>query len=307
MAKDYYQILGVERGASPEEIKKAFRKLAMEHHPDRAQDKVRAEEKFKEINEAYAVLSDAQKRKQYDMFGSERFHQQFSQDDIFNSASFGSIQDILGDLGFGGDLFSRLFGGFTGGGTNPFQTGPGGPQGRAKGQDAHSEITVSFREAALGSERQVQVAAPGRAPRMLKVKIPPGTQAGSKLRLKRQGGPPPAPGAEPGDLYLLINIAPDPQFGLRGQRDLEVEVTVDVLDLILGGTATVPTFNDGEKSIKINAGTQPGTVVRLKGFGTPATPSKPAGDLYAILRAAIPERLSAEQKELYEKLRQSGS
>lgn len=302
MAQDYYEILGVERSASPEQLKKAFRKLALEHHPDRAEDKAAAEAKFKEINEAYAVLSDPEKRKQYDTFGSERFHQQFSQDDIFNASSFGSIRDILGDLGFGGDLFSRVFGGRSRRDTWP---GPFSGFGGGKGPDVHGDITVSFDDAVYGSERQVSVGQPGGPSRTLKVRVPPGTRSGNRLRLKGQGSPAPH-GGEPGDLFLTVTVAQHPAFSWRGERDLEVEVAVGFLDLILGGSASVPTMRDGEKRIKIRPGTQPGTAVRLKGFGVPSSGSGPAGDLYAILRASIPESLTDEQRQLLDKLRAGG-
>jgi curved DNA-binding protein len=302
VAKDYYKVLGVDRNATAEELKKAFRKLALSHHPDRAEDKAAAEAKFKEINEAYAVLGDAEKRKQYDLFGSERFHQQFSQEDIFNSSSFGSIKDILGDLGLGGDVFSRIFGGRPRRGP---RQGPFSGYGGGKGPDAQGDVTISFDEAVYGGERQISIGQPGGPTRALKVKVPPGSHSGSKLRLKGQGSPAP-PGGEPGDLFLTITVADHPDFSWRGDRDLEVDVAVGFLDLILGGSASVPTMRDGDKKIKIRPGTKSGTAVRLKGYGVPATASVPTGDLYAILRAAIPSDLTAEQRELLEKLRATG-
>ncbi len=295
MAKDYYEILGVQRDASQDEIKKAFRKKALEHHPDRAEgDKSAAEARFKEVNEAYAVLSDESKRQQYDMFGSDRFRQQFSQEDIFDSTSFGSIQDILGDLGFGGDIFSRIFGRF--GGRGGARADPFAGAGRQRAPDAESAITIPFEEAMAGSERQLAVGPPGGPTRSLTVKIPPGTRDGTRLRLKGQAG-----GTPPGDLYLRIQVLPHPHFRLRGERDLEIEIAVNVIDLILGGSARVPTLRDGDKKVKVNAGTQPGTAIRLKGYGVP-----PSGNLYAIVRATFPEQLTDEQRELFEKLRATG-
>jgi curved DNA-binding protein len=315
MAADYYELLGVERSATPEQIKKAFRKLALEFHPDKAKekDKARAEEKFKEINEAYAVLSDPDKRRQYDAFGSERFHQRFSQEDIFNGSA-SSLQDILSDMGFGGDIFSRIFGRFGGrgrpqrGGFNPmggtpFQGNFGDAAGT--GPAVKGSVTIGFEEAVYGGERQVSLAAPGGPERKLKVKVPPGTADGSTLRLKGQGGPPP-PGGAPGDLLLEVRVALHPVFRFRGSRDLELEIKVDVLTLVLGGTAEVPTLRDGAKRIKIGACTQPGTAIRLKGFGVPAHRKAKAGDLYAIVRAHIPETLTPEQEALFQKLRSTG-
>jgi curved DNA-binding protein len=295
VAKDYYELLGVERDASPEQIKKAFRKAALEHHPDRAEDETAAEARFKEINEAYAVLSDPEKRRQYDMFGSDRFHQQFSQEDIFNSASYGSIQDILGDLGIGGDIFSRIFGRFGGRGgrsPDPYAAAP------ARGQDAESTVTVTFEEAVHGGERQISIGAPNGPKRSLNVKIPAGTMDGTRLRLKGQAG-----GAPPGDLYLRLQVLPHPHFRRRGNRDLEVEVPIDVLALILGGSTLVPTIAAGNKKVKIQPGTQPGLAIRLRGFGVPLDPP---GDLYAIIRARIPQHLTGEQRALLEQLRATG-
>jgi curved DNA-binding protein len=307
MARDYYAILGVDRSATPEEIKKAFRKLALEHHPDRAKDKKAAEAKFKEINEAYAVLSDEQKRRQYDMFGPDQFRQQYTQEDIFSDSSFGSIQDILGDLGFGGDIFSRVFGRFGRSTRYPRSANPfsGGFSGQMRGQDGQSEITIGFDEAVLGGDRQLSIGQPGGPPRTLKVRIPPGSRDGSKLRLKGQGGAGP-PGAPPGDLYLTIRVTPHPRFAWRGERDLQVEVGVPVVDLVLGGSVAVPTLGGGEKRVKIRPFTQPGTALRLKGLGAPQAGSTPAGDLYAIIEALIPESISQEQKELFEALKKSG-
>jgi len=320
LAKDYYEQLGVERSASADEIKKAFRKKAMEHHPDRAKDKTKAEAKFKEINEAYAVLSDAEKRKQYDMFGADGFRQRFSQEDIFSNVNVGSIQDILGDMGFGGDIFSRIFRGRGRGRRRPanpfgqspydgpFQTagGFGAQQGAAmKGQDVQSEISISFEEAVRGGQREVKIGQPGAPERTLKVKIPPGSQDGTLLRLKGQGGPAPV-GGEPGDLYLTLKVGSHPRFKWYGERDLELDAPVNFLDLVLGGTATVSTFDNGDKRVKVRPGTQPGTRIRLKGFGVAASGSKPAGDLYAVVRVALPTELTDEQKALFEKLRESG-
>ncbi len=312
MAKDYYKILDVERSASADEIKKAFRKKAMEHHPDRASDKVAAEAKFKEANEAYAVLSDPEKRQQYDRFGAEGFGRRFSQEDIFSNFDFGSVQDIFGGGGGGGDIFSKIFGGFGGfGGSGGASCGGGScgcnhqTGGPPRGQDARSEITVGFEEAALGGERQITLQVPGQGTRSLKVKIPAGTRDGSKLRLKGQGAPAQA-GGQAGDLYLEIKVAPDPRFRRRDEHDLEVDVTLPVLELILGGSVEVPTLRDGIKKVKIRPGTQPGTTIRLPGFGLPTIKKAGQGDLFALLRTVVPDQLSDEQKTLFEQLRESG-
>ena len=312
MAKDYYQLLGIERSASADEIKKAFRKKAMEHHPDRADDKVAAEAKFKEINEAYAVLSDTEKRQAYDTYGADGFRQRFSQEDIFNSANFGSFSEMFGDMGLGGDVFSRIFGGSGGkragpgfGGSSFFNQGKPFGGGPTKGQDAETKITVSFDEAINGGERQVSLRQPDGGTRSLNIKIPAGSEHGSKLRLKEQGHPAPA-GGTAGDLYLQIEVATHPQFKRRGKLDLEVDVQLGLVDLALGCSVDVPTLREGEKRIKVKGGTQPGTAIRLKGFGVPKSGSRAAGDLYACVQVSVPEELSSEQKKLFEKLRKSG-
>lgn len=312
VAQDYYKMLGVERSASQDEIKKAFRRLALEHHPDRADDKVAAEEKFKEINEAYAVLSDEEKRKQYDMFGAEGFRQRYTQEDIFGGANVGSIQDILGDLGYGGDIFSRIFGGFGRGGRqagragNPFGANPyAGSAGAIKGGDVTAEVTIGFDDAIFGAERELKMVQQGGQQKTLKVKIPPATEDKTKLRLKGQGGPSPGSGP-PGDLFLVVNVASHPQFRRRSARDLEVDVDVGLITLALGGSVDVPTLRDGNKRVKVRSGTQPGSAIRLKSFGVPESKGKPAGDLYAVVQASVPPELNDKQKALFEKLRDSG-
>ena len=159
MAKDYYQILGVTRGASADEIKKAFRGLAMKHHPDRAEDKAAAEAKFKEINEAYAVLSDPKQRKRYDTYGSENFHQRFSQDDIFNSANFTSMQDILQDLDLGGDLFSRIFGrgARSAGKRRRYSSHDPSFGGAQAGAAKEVDLSISLEESVFGGDKQIRI------------------------------------------------------------------------------------------------------------------------------------------------------
>jgi curved DNA-binding protein len=329
MGKDYYKTLGVEKSASQEEIKKAFRKLALKYHPDRAEDKKNAEERFKEINEAYAVLGDEDKRKQYDLIGSDRFHQAYSQDDVFRGTNFGNIQDLLGDLGFGGDVFSRIFGSMGGGGRgggsrfysfsggNPYgggfadmppgagSYGGGTPPGAMRGADAQAQLTISLTEALRGGERSLTLSSPDGATRSLKVKIPAGIEHGTKLRLARQGGAAP-PGGEPGDLYLELSVTDDGPFKRRGERDLEETVEVPFLDLILGGHAEVPLVSGSTKRIKIKPGTAAGTTIRLAGFGLPEGAGRAAGDLYAVVQARVPESISNEQQRLFEELRKTG-
>ena len=186
---DYYKALGIEKGASADDIKKAFRKLAVKYHPDRNPDDKGAEDKFKELNEAYAVLSDPDKKQQYDTYGSNGFHKQYSQEDIFRGFDFSNAyKDMGGGFGGGGseDLFSRLFGG-------GFARGAAGSRGgfrtgSAKGGDHEMELTISFRDAANGAEKQIAFRRNGQREE-LKVKIPAGVDNGSRIRISGKGAP----------------------------------------------------------------------------------------------------------------------
>ncbi|WP_305044610.1 DnaJ C-terminal domain-containing protein [Geoalkalibacter sp.] len=296
MAKDYYSILGVSKGASPEDIKKAYRKLALKYHPDKNPGDKKAEEKFKDITEAYAVLSDAEKRKQYDQFGESGFHQRYSQEDIFRGFDVG---DIFREFGFGTeDIFSHLFGGrgaAFGGGTRVRPRS-------LKGQDYSLAINLPLREAVLGGERRLEFRHDGQ-PHSVQVRIPPGVESGSRLRLPGKGGPSPS-GGPPGDLFLDVEVSPDPVFSREG-NDLLVRVRVPFSGVCLGTTAEVPTLA-GTKRIKIPAGIQSGAKIRLKGYGVPAHRNRPQGDLYAVVEVEVPQDLTARQRELLEKLRKEG-
>lgn len=288
MAKDYYSTLGVERNAEAATIKKAYRKLAQKYHPDRNPDDKNAEERFKQITEAYAVLSDPEKRKQYDQFGDSGFHQRFSQEDIFRNMDFG---DIFGSSG-GEDLFSQLFGG---------TRGRGGQRRPSKGQDYSMQISIPFRLSIQGGERRVDYRRDGKV-EQIKVRIPAGIEKGAKLRVAGKGGLNPA-GGTPGDLFLQIDIDPDPLFSREG-TDLLVRVEVPYSGICLGTTVEVPTL-DAPKRVKVPAGMQPGQKIRLRGFGVAASGRRPAGDLYAVIEVAIPKSLTDPQKELIEQLRES--
>ncbi len=315
MAQDYYKILGVEKSATADEIKKAYRKLAMKYHPDRVSEdkKAEAEAKFKEISEAYAVLSDDKKRQQYDTFGSDNFSQHYSQQDIFNGFDFSSLGDIFGGQGFSGDIFSKLFGGMGGGGSRRvninFGDGTGsifssfggqgftGQQGggrySAPDSPTTASLTISFEEAALGTEKSLSISAAGERPKNIKVKIPAGIESGQKLRVKGSGGRQ--------DIYLEIKVNNSPIFTREGQN-VRVMVRASVWDLILGGGVEVPLIGAEGRRIKIKAGTKPGTVMRLAGLGIAPKSSNP-GDLLVTIEAAIPDNLSAEELELCRKLR----
>jgi len=293
---DYYKALGVEKGASAEEIKKAFRKLAVKYHPDRNPGDKAAEDKFKEINEAYAVLSDPQKKEKYDTFGSSGFHQQYSQEDIFRGFDFSNVYKDMG-AGGGEDIFSRLFGGAFGrGGRGGFRRGP------QKGADLEMETDVSFRDAAQGAEKLVAFRRNGKREE-LKVKIPAGVENGSKVRIAGKGGQG-EEGGPAGDLYLIIRVLPDPVFTREG-GDLFVERSIPFSAACLGTSLDVPTL-EGDKRIKVPSGIQPGTKIRLKGFGVKSLGSNYKGDLFVKISVRIPETLNGEQKKLVEELARKG-
>ncbi len=318
MAKEYYKVLGVAKGASAEEIKKAFRKLALKYHPDRNKGDKEAEDKFKEINEAYAVLSDPKKKQEYDTYGSSGFKQRYSQEDIFKGSD---INDILRGMGLGGDVFSQFFGGGARGGRGGFRTytysgGPGAggfggfqqPYGDmggapARGTDLVYELPVSLEDVFHGGEKMVSYRVGERNER-ISVKVPPGIESGKKLRLGGKGEPGP-PGAPAGDLLIKINVLDHPQFKREGD-DLETTVSVPFSQATLGATVEVATIDGKNLTVKLPKATQPGARLRLKGQGMPSFKGSGRGDLFVRVAIQVPQRLSKEQKELLEKLAEEG-
>jgi molecular chaperone DnaJ len=361
--RDYYEVLGVGRDADAKAIKDAFRALALKYHPDRNKSPD-AEERFKEIAEAYAVLSDPKKRAEYDARGFAGVAG-FTPEDLFGGIDFG---DIFGDAGFGldfgfggGGLFDRLFG--------RRQAGP------ERGQDLQVELVLPLETIARGGEETVRYtrpvscprchgngAEPGTAPRIcpvcsgsgrkvltrgeqrgeaairfqqiticpdcggrgtiidkpcrdcrgearvdkdesLKVNIPPGAEEGMALRIPGHGLPSPVPKGSPGDLYVIVASAPDARF-TRSGADLWRSETLAVADAVLGTALKVPTL-DGAVEVTVPPGTQPGEVLRLRGKGLPVFGARGRGDLNLRIEVKIPERLTAEERALYEKLRAS--
>lgn len=320
MSKDYYKILGVEKSASQDEIKKAYRKLALKYHPDRNKDDKTAEERFKEVGEAYAVLSDIEKRKQYDTFGSTDFRQRYSQEDIFQGSD---ISDILREMGLGGDFFARFSGGrgggrgfrtYTFGGGRP-AGGPGmggfdfdqayggyGP-GMAKGTDLVYELPVSLAETLLGATKMVSYRRGGQMERV-SVKIPPGISTGQKLRLSGKGEPGPQ-GAPAGDLFIRVRVLDEPDWRRDGD-DLEKSEEISFSQAALGHSLDVATLDGKTLSVKVPKGAQNGSRLRLKGQGLPKFKGAGRGDLYVKLNVQVPKKLSKRQKELLEELAAEG-
>jgi curved DNA-binding protein len=303
MSEDYYSTLGVSKDASDGEIKKAYRKLAMKYHPDHTKGDKGAEEKFKKISEAYAVLSDKKKRQEYDTFGSEGFRQRFSQEDIFRGFDF---SDIFKEFGFGGADFSGTGGGarrFSFGQGSAFGFGGGQQQARVKGSDLVYELPLTLREVATGTSKTVSFQHQGRSEN-LTVKIPKGLITGKQLRLAGKGNPSPY-GGPPGDLYIKSKVLADPKFSAR-QYDLYLDYELKLSEAILGITVSVPTIDGKQLSLKIPPGTKHGTKMRLAGHGLPEMKGGKKGDLYVRIQVSIPKNISTAQKKLVEELAATG-
>jgi len=354
--RDYYEVLGVPKTANKDEIKDAYRKLALQYHPDRNKSPG-AEEKFKEISEAYAVLSDDDKRQQYDMLGRVDFGQQYTQEDIFRGADF---ESIFRDLGFGFDL-GNIFEMFFGGGR-----GYGGRR-VMRGNDLGYELEVTLEEAFRGVEEEIEVprtercnvcggtgAAPGTSPktcnrcggtgqiqtvrssgfarfvsvgpcptcrgagttiespcrecrgsgvvrrrRRITVKIPAGVDEGSQLRLRGEGEASQS-GGPPGDLYVQIHVEPHRHFKRDG-ADLYYDLPIGFAQAALGTEVTVPTL-EGDVTVTVHPGTQPGQILRLKGKGMPRLEGYGRGNLMVRVNVAVPTKLTSKQRALLEEL-----
>lgn len=303
--KDYYKILGVDRNASDEEIKKTYRKLALKYHPDKNPDNPEAEARFKEINEAYEVLGDTKKRAKYDQLGSsyrawERTGRDPGNFDWSQWATGypggGNVRVEVGDLGdiFGGGGFSDFFNAIFGGGAAQASGGFGRrAHTTRRGRDVEQPISISLTEAYTGTERTIQ-----RDGSRLEVTIPAGSRTGTRVRVSGKGEP---GSAGSGDLYLRVNVHEDPRFE-RQRDDLRTKVEIDLYTAVLGGEVKVPTLS-GDVILTIPPGSQPGQTFRLKGRGMPRLrePSK-KGDLFVELNVKIPENLNDRERELFEQL-----
>lgn len=304
MAEDYYQLLGVKKDASATDIKKAYRKLAMKYHPDHTKGEKAAEEKFKKISEAYAVLSDEKKRKEYDTFGAEGFQQRFSQEDIFRGFDFG---DIFREFGFGGDFFSGRGRGsgtrFNFGGGGPFGSQAGQQQARMKGTDLVYEISLTLKEVATGTSKTISLQHQGYSEKVT-VKVPKGLISGKKLRLAGKGSSSPL-GGPAGDLFIQSRVLNDPVYQVEN-HDLHVNQEIKLSEIILGTSISVPTLDEKQLNLKIPPGTKPGTKMRMSGHGLPHMKGGKKGDLYLKIQLKLPKKLTDEQKELIDKLAAAG-
>lgn len=294
---DYYELLGVKKDASPADIKKAYRKLALKYHPDKNRGDKEAEGKFKEINEAYAVLSDAEKRKQYDLYGSADFHRRFSQEDIFRGFD---LNDVLRQFGFGtggGQSFRTNMGGMGGNGFASFfnsAQGGGCQSAPERGQDLTYQISVSLEEVLNGAERTITLRKNGNA-QNVSVKIPKGIEDGKKLRLQGKGGAS-RNGGPAGDLYLKVEIADNATFTREGD-DLITEKLISFSEACFGTTVEVETLEGKKFNVKIAPGTGHDARLRIKGHGLPMGPLGERGDLYVKIAVRVPKELSEEQQE----------
>ncbi len=327
MTEDYYSLLGVNKTATKDEIKAAFRKLAMKYHPDKNSGDKAAEEKFKKINEAYAVLSNDEKRKQYDMFGAEGFSKRYTQEDIFRGFDFNGIfkEFGFGNM-FGGDIFSGMFGGGqkkrrSSRGSNPFNfetnfgnqggfnghpggfgNGPSGPSGSSP-QVAETDLHISLEDAVMGIKKRVSIDTGGGA-ETIEITIPRGIESGKKLRLKGKGTLDPYT-QQRGDLFCKIIIDPHRIFTLKG-NDLIVDVEVKLTDMILGGKVRITTIDNQEIELKVPPHSKNNSMLRVKGKGMPGLKDKPDGNLLIRLQAKLPTTLDENQEQLFRQLADTG-
>lgn len=310
--KDYYAVLGVDKRATQKDIQKAYRRLARQFHPDVSPNKKEAEERFKEINEAYEVLSDPEKRKRYDELGAdwERYREYRPYSEAGRAAGAGAggftsqrmRPEDLEDL-FGGESpFSDFFDTFFGGGGATERRGPPRPR---RGQNVEGTVEVTLEEAARGGTWQVQLAEENGNTRRVEVTIPPGVRDAARIRIAGQGGEGRAGGPR-GDLYIVVRVQPHPIFRRDGD-DLHARVSARMTMLLLGGEVAVPTLT-GRVMLKIPAGTTDGRVFRLRGKGMPR-PAHPDqhGDLYVEVHVALPQQLTFEQRRLIEEFARTES
>ncbi|MBZ0200074.1 MAG: J domain-containing protein [Ignavibacteriaceae bacterium] len=303
--KDYYKILGVEKNANKEDLKKAFRKLAKQYHPDANPNNKAAEEKFKEITEAHEVLNDPEKRKRYDQLGanwnsykttgsgnSEDWFRQYARGQQGGGVNFnGNINDLFGNMGGFSDFFESFFGSGQRG-----QSGGAQRNAARKGRDFESTMIITLEEAFKGVERQIKVEG-----RRLKIKIQPSTIEGAKLRVKNQGGKSNS-GGESGDLYLKIHIAEHPFFERKGD-DLFYNLDVNLYDALLGSKEQITTIDGKNIVVVIPKESDPGKLLRVKGMGMTANDGT-RGDMIVRINVVLPKKLSQKEINLVKQLKE---
>ncbi len=298
--KDYYKILGVSKNATQDEIKKAYRKLAKEYHPDKNQGNKAAEERFKEISEAYEVLGNEENRKKYDELGAnwKNFEQAagsqaggFDWSQFYQGGGGGTHYTFEGDPEAFSDFFNSFFGGGFGGGR---RTSSRRSRQAFKGQDYEAEMEINLEEAYHGTTRILNVNG-----KKLRIKLKPGMYEGQKIKLKGKGAPG-INGGENGDLYITIHIQKHPVFERKGD-DLYTDLPIDLYTAVLGGKTTVHTLG-GDVNLTIPKGTSGGKTLRLKGKGMPRYNQPGYGDLYVKTKIIVPKDLSPEEEELFKKL-----
>ncbi|MBL1220029.1 J domain-containing protein [Chryseobacterium sp. L7] len=301
---DYYKILGVDKNATQDDIKKAYRKQARKLHPDLNPDDKESEKKFKELNEANEVLSNPENRVKYDKYGENWKHgeeyekaqqqqRQYQQQNYgggggFSGADFGEGEDFS-------DFFQSMFGG-AGGGFG--KSSRGSSSGKFKGQDVHAELNLNLRDAAETHPQTFEING-----KKVRITIPAGVYDGQQIKLKGHGNPG-FNGGPNGDLYITFNIPVDPNFERTGD-DLKTKVSIDLYTAVLGGDVKVNTLN-GSVNLKVKPETQSGTTVRLKGKGFPVYKKEgQSGDLFVTYEVKLPTNLTDKQKELFEQLKNS--
>jgi curved DNA-binding protein len=292
--RDYYEILGVPRSATADDIKRAYRQLARKHHPDLqpAQERAKAAERFKEINEANEVLSDPDKRGRYDALGANwKSGADFTPPGAGRGAPDTSHWEDIGDFS---DFFASIFGGRAAGASSG-DARRGGVRFSMAGSDVEAELPVALDDALRGGRRRLTL-----GERSIDVEIPPGVRDGTVLRLAGQGQPGIGDGP-PGDLYLRARLVPHPRYRVVGE-DLEVDLPLQPWQALLGGAVKVET-PDGTVTLKVPAGTQSGRKLRLRARGLPRPKGGGRGDLFAVARIVIPERPTAEERAAYESLK----
>ncbi len=312
MAEDYYKILGVSKDSTPGDIKKAFRKLALKYHPDKNPDNKAAEEKFKQINEAYAVLSNLEKRKQYDSFGSDAFSQRFTQEDIFSGFD---LNKIFSEMGFGGsgvrfstssgrggrkkyyrnsksDLFSDIF-----------RNAQHDQQMSHKGHDLEYTLNVSLEDSYSGIEKVLSMQK-GDKTEEIRIKIPAGIKSGQKLRIQGKGQES-IDGGPAGDLYIKANMLAHPVFTREGD-DVYTEKSITFSEAALGTSVEVPVLSGEMKRVKISPGTQNNTKIRMRGFGIPHFRKAGKGDEFVKITISVPKSLTKKQKDIIKNLSEEG-